>query len=90
MSGNFSRRWASIRRWWSFRELKLDDTCVLQLKPGDILLLKTTQSLSQNQIIGLKEQAKLLLPADTKVVVLDRGMELSVLRPAQITKLVTS
>jgi hypothetical protein len=53
----------------------------LKLEPGDIVVFRSKRCLSKEMIVGLKASAKLILPPDVKVMVLDDGMELSVVTP---------
>lgn len=59
-------------------------THVLEMKPGDILIIKAKDTLSRAARDNLRETAKLFTPPGMKVVVLDSGMELSILRATQI------
>lgn len=51
----------------------------LTLNPGDMLVLKSPIRLSNDERAQLAEQLRLLLP-DTKVIALEAGLDISVLR----------
>jgi len=54
---------------------------VLSLNPGDTVVLKAKCKLSRNSIEAMKEQLHLIIcGTDAKVVILEEGMDIGVLR----------
>lgn len=56
---------------------------VMHLQPGDTLVLKTDLTLNSNQREAATKQLELLVPNGVKAVILDSGLSLEVLRPAE-------
>jgi hypothetical protein len=55
----------------------IEDLKKVSLKPGDVLVFKTTQNLSKHQIASIKHACSYIFP-DHKIIILEPGMELSV------------
>lgn len=56
----------------------------LTLSPGDILVLKVDEYLSQEQVERLKVQMSAQLPSTIKTIILGKGLSLAVLTRAEI------
>ncbi len=56
----------------------------LSLAPGDVLVIRTDRVISREAAERLKESAAPLLPPGVKCLVIEAGMELSVLTRAEI------
>ncbi len=56
----------------------------LQLHDGDVLVVKTDRPLSIDATDRVRKHLKGLLPRDVTIMIIDRGVELSVLTKADI------
>lgn len=56
----------------------------LRLEPGDVLVLKATERLPHETARCLGDQARQIVGADVRVMVLDSQLDLSVLTKAEI------
>lgn len=56
----------------------------LQLKDGDVLVVKTERPMSNDVTERVRKHLKGLLPRDVTVMIIDRGVELSVLTKTEI------
>lgn len=56
----------------------------LQLKDGDVLIVKTERPMSNDVTERVRKHLKGLLPRDVTVMIIDRGVELSVLTKTEI------
>lgn len=59
-------------------------TEILNLEPTDVLVVRTTAYMHQGQRDNIVADIKAQLGADAKVIVLDGGLDLQVLRPASV------
>lgn len=59
----------------------LGDLTRLQLKPDDVLVLRTPHPLSSEHVARIREHFATVLGQDTKVLFLGPGFELGVLAP---------
>jgi hypothetical protein len=59
----------------------------LELRPGDILVIKLAAKLSHHAIATIKSDLDRLMP-EYRAIILDGGMDLSVLSRAQIDQLI--
>lgn len=57
----------------------------LDLKPGDIVIIRCRQRLTQDGVNRLRETMKLAMP-DQKALVLEDGMEIAVLTKADLER----
>lgn len=56
----------------------------LQLRDGDVLVIKTDRPMSHDATERVRKHLKGLLPRDVTIMIIDRGVELSVLTKAEI------
>jgi hypothetical protein len=56
----------------------------LQLQNGDVLVVKTDRPMSQDVTERVRKHLKSLLPQGITIMIIDRGVELSVLTKAEI------
>jgi hypothetical protein len=56
----------------------------LQLKDGDVLVVKTDRPMSHDAAERTRKHLKGLLPRDVAIMIIDRGVELSVLTKTEI------
>ncbi len=56
----------------------------LQLAPGDVLVVKTDRPMSQDVTERVRKHLKGLLPQNVTIMIIDRGVELSVLTKTEI------
>lgn len=56
----------------------------LQLKDGDVLVVKTDRPMSHDVTEKVRKHLKGLLPRDVTIMIIDRGVELSVLTKTEI------
>lgn len=56
----------------------------LQLAPGDVLVVKTDRPMSQDATERVRKHLKGLLPQNVTIMIIDRGVELSVLTKTEI------
>lgn len=56
---------------------------VLRLEPGDFLIVNSSRSLSRAQMEEIRKRFVALLPQEVTPVILDRGLELEVIRPSK-------
>ncbi len=61
----------------------------LQLRDGDVLVVKTDRPLSTDATDRVRKHLKGLLPRDVTIMIIDRGVELSVLTKAEIEERTT-
>lgn len=64
-------------------EIPISRLQVLDLKEGDIVLLHTDRPLPIAQLRHLRGMFDSVLPEGTKLAIMDRGLELEVIRPEQ-------
>jgi len=63
--------------------VEITDVQKLELKPGDILVLKMADKIPLNFRKELKSYLSAILPKDIKVVILDPGMEFQIITPSK-------
>lgn len=63
-------------------ELKLADLSRLDLRPGDVLVFRHEKRISQASVRYIKDECAKAIPGH-RVMVLDDGLELAVLRPVE-------
>lgn len=61
----------------------------LQMKNGDVLVVKTQRPMSNEVTERVRKHLKGLLPRDVTVMIIDSGVELSVLTKAEIDERTT-
>lgn len=61
----------------------IEEIKVMRLLPGDTLVLRVDRALSQETAVRITKTVEPLIPEGVKVLVLDRGMSLEVVRPGQ-------
>ncbi len=61
----------------------------LQLKAGDVLVVKTDRPMSQDATDRTRKHLAGLLPQDVKCLIIDRGVNLSILSKSEIEERVT-
>lgn len=68
------------------QELRLEEGQVLKLEAGDVVVMRCPANvhLSPELRKRLSDQMKQVMPHDVRVVILEHGMDLSVLRPAEM------
>ena len=72
-----------FRRKKPTEEVLIARASVMKLEPGDCLVLHSDHPLSVAQMDRLRKNLIYLLPDHANVVVLDRGLELEVVRPVK-------
>lgn len=61
----------------------------LQLSRGDVLVVKTDRPMSHESTERVRKHLKGLLPQDVNIMIIDRGVELSVLTKTEIAERVS-
>lgn len=56
----------------------------LQLRDGDVLVVKTDRPMSHDVTERVRKHLKGLLPRDVTIMIIDRGVEVSVLTKSEI------
>lgn len=56
----------------------------LQLKDGDVLVVKTDRPMSHDATERVRKHLKSLLPRDVTIMIIDQGVDLSVLTRTEI------
>jgi hypothetical protein len=56
------------------------DVSALRLEPGDVVCVSTDRFLSMSQMDEMQRRVCSLLPTGTKVLILDSGLEIGVIR----------
>jgi hypothetical protein len=59
------------------------DLGVLALKPNDVVIVRSAYALTKAQVCEMQEQVCGVLPTGTKVLILDGGLEIGVIRPTE-------
>jgi hypothetical protein len=59
------------------------DLGVLTLKSNDVVVIRSAYDLSKDYVEEIRAQVCGLLPAGTKVLILDGGLEIGVIRPTE-------
>lgn len=62
-------------------EIQIESLKVMEIKSGDVIVVKLNHSVDRTELVSISREIKYLLPfKDVRVIILQPGMDIGVLR----------